>query len=761
MKKGFSKIIMLFIVILFAVIVVLGLYEAEVIRTYKIKDFEIDAIIQKDGSMRVKETTEYRFNGKYNGITITIPESINSNYYEKMTENSINDAILKDSFYNNKGLKDVSIYVLEDDEKRVFNKVGTAELGHDSVYTVDKQEGYITYKIFEPSKNEKKTFVIEYTLDDIAVAHDDCGEIWWNFVGGGVDCKISKLKINLSTQYGNILESYIHSNETGKIKSIYKNRVRAEVSSIGKNEFVGIRLVFPRQNVLDSTKISGVNALDIIHEQEESYNDKSNLRIVLNVIAILLTSGLLLYWIYLIIRYEKEFVYVPDNIDDLNLLSKYNPMIAACIAQNRDMHPRDIIAVLMDLVNRKILILETVKSFDMKKGKENIRYRLTKNEEFFLVKDKLLELDEFESSILDIFFENYQSIDLEYKLSTFKGNDRLASKVKALDEKVTKKLEEIGANFVRVPRKLLILNNLIFILCLAYIVFVVGLNISLGFNTMSSTADEVRATTLKIAIIFIICAAIALPFILYIIVIILKILNSIKKILIKFSFKFTSKKLTQAILINLMIFIIIFVLEIIFLKQSYIIICTMLFVMALMIILTDNLMSSHSFKIRNDFFHLKALEDKIVNGSLLDEKQIKDQVLWEKYLSFAIALGVGDVAEFVKYIPAFDYFQSCINDFDSIYNIYSSTRDDVTDKKIKNFEKSVDNMFKNNDDISFNNSSFGSSGSGFSRGFSASSSKGFSKSRSSSRSSSSFKGGGFSGGGGKGGRPRCILEKMK
>ena len=454
-----------------------------------------------------------------------------------------------------------------------------------------------------------------------------------------------------------------------------------------------MRLVFPRQNISESMKLSGVNALDLIHEQEKSYDSKSNLRIALNVISILATSGLLLYWIYLIMRYEKEFVYMPANLDDWNLLEKYNPMIAACIAQNRDMHPRDILAVLMDLVNREVLKLETINSFNVKTGKDKIRYKLTRNEDFFIVKDNLLKLDEIEKTILNIFFEEAESIDLEHKLSTFRRNEKLSSKIKMLDELVTKKLDDIGANAVRVPQRLLLLNNLIFILCMVYIVTVIGFNISLGFNTLSSTVEEIKSTTFKAAIIFIICAVIALPFLLYAIIGVLKLFNYIRKIFIKITFRLTSKKITQSMCINIMIFLVLFALEFVFFRESYIIICTMLFMMALILILTDNLMTSHSFKIRNDFFHLKALEDKIANGSLLDEKQVKDQVLWEKYLSFAIALGLGNVAKFIKHIPSFDYFQMCINNFDNIYQVYSGTRDDLTDKRIRKFENSIADIF--------------------------------------------------------------------
>lgn len=736
-----KKIIGFLMVLICILIGILALYETEVIRTYKIEDFKIDAVINKDGSMTVKETTKYRFNGKYNGITITIPEKINEEYYDKMTENGINDSELKDSWYNNDGISNVKIYTVENEKTRLFNKIGTADIGDMGVYTEDSDNGYVTYTIYEPAKNENKTFVIEYTLKDVAVAHNDVGEVWWNFIGGGVGCKISKLNLNISTSNGTIIEGYIHSNESGKINYINKNNLSATVSSIGKNEFVGVRLVFPRQNIAESSKISGINAKNIINEQEKSYDSKTNVRVVLNVIAIVITSALVLYWIYLLIKYEKEVVYLPYDFDELSILEKYNPMIAACIAQNRDMHPRDILAVLIDLVNRKVLEMDTVKTVSPSTGKVLVTYKLKKKEEFFKDAENKERLDSIERNVLDIFFSGNDSINLESKLNRIKTDRVAALKIKRLDEMVTEKLESIGANYIKIPTWLLAVNNIIFAVCMIFIFIVIGFNITLNFATMSTTTEQIGENVEIFVTIFGGIAIFSLPLLMYIVLGVLKLVNFVKKIFSKIAFKLTSQKITQSIISQVILFILIFVLEFVFFRQSYVIICTLLFMIALLIILTDNLMSSHSLKIRNDFFYLKAIQDKIENGSLLEDKNVEDNILWGKYLSFAIALGVGDVANFVKFIPSFDYFEECIEKFENIYDTYYESRNDDTNNRLERFEKIISDMLDSSDDYG----SFG--GHSSSNSFGGSSSSG-----------SSFGGGGFSGGGG---RRRPDEERFK
>lgn len=718
MKRGYIIVI----IILLCIIGHLGLFESEVIRNYKIKDFDIVANVDTAGNMRVVEETEYRFNGKYNGITITLPKNISNEYYESKTQNSINDSVFKDYLYNNTGLSNVSIYIVRDGEREKLNEVGSASLGQSGVYTVEyDSEGYVTYKIYEPSKNENKTFIIEYTLDNVALKHKDVGEVFWNFVGGNVECRIDNLDIELSIDSGNLQDGYIHGNESGKITELSKNTIKLNYKYIGKNEFVGVRAVFPTESIKNSVKTSNMNGLDIIKEQEEGYNKKTNIRVTLNIITIMITAVLLLYWIYLLIRYEKDVLYKVEDFDEMSILEKYNPIISACIAQNRDMQPRDILAALIDLVNRKVLDLETIKKVNQKNGKEEIEYKLTKSEKFF---DDSIELDDIDRTVIAIFFDGNTSIKLKARLKEIKNSSGMLRRISKLDNAVTEKLEKIGANFVKVPKKLLTLNNIIFILVILFVIAVVIVNINLAYST--NTSGRLRiSVTLSVMILIIILLGVVYPAI-WIFYLILSTLGVwLKKMLDKIAFKFSGKKLTQTLISLGITFVIVFVIESIFVHSSYIFILTILVMMGYLLIVTDNLMSSHSLKVRNDYFYLKSIQDKIENGSLLNEKGIESQILWDKYLTFAIALGIGDVAGMVSDIPNINDVVADFDKFsDGLYNIYVENRSKEFENRMSRFSDKVEKM------MGAGSSSFGSSFGG---------------------SSSSFGGGGFSGGGGGGG----------
>lgn len=724
MIKSYKRVIIALIVILIIYGGYVLLINSGVIRNYHIKDFIIDVNIDKSGDIHVKEDTEYRFNGAYNGITITIPTDVSKEYYEKLTEDSMNDSKeLPDSLYICNGIENVNIYVLENDQKRYFHEVGSAVNGDRSVYTVIEENGFTTFKIYEPSVSVDKRIVIEYTLKDVVVQHNDVAELFWNFIGGEVECKIKNLQINVHGE--NILKSYTHGNASGKLVEGLDS-VTATYKNVKPREFVSTRIIL-NWNLNNIAKQNNVLALPLIEELEESYLSKKQTMIDLIIAAIIMTIVILAYWIFLLFKYEREIEPVSLVMDDIEVLDKYNPMIAACIAQNRGMHPRDIIAVLIDLVNIKALKMVHILGYVV--GTEHDMYKLTKNEEFFSDKEKVAKLDDIQNSIISIFFECSNEIELTKRLKVIQKNSILAGRFKTLDSLVSDKLEKIGANYESVPKFLRIFNTFLFIIVCAYVVIMMAYSNTLDYVKLSSTGTDLFAKVFIGIEMVIGVMIILLPIILLFAKIIVKLINDIRVSISRVAYKLTSKKLTRTIIILFIVFAAILAVEIFFLRKSNIIIATILLLSALLVVLTDNLMTAHTKAIRKEYVMLKLLQYKIEEGSLLNEKQIKDNILWNKYFTYAIALGVADVAEYMKYIPdTLSMFETFNSITDSGFGLYDLHRELVIEDRLKRFEQRMNNINSNYINSIGSGGGGGSSGGGFSSG-----------------------GGRFSGGGGRGG----------
>ena len=59
--------------LIFAILIIIGLNNNVKAKSYTIEDMDIQATIQDNGDVSIKQNITYKFNGSYNGIYITIP----------------------------------------------------------------------------------------------------------------------------------------------------------------------------------------------------------------------------------------------------------------------------------------------------------------------------------------------------------------------------------------------------------------------------------------------------------------------------------------------------------------------------------------------------------------------------------------------------------------------------------------------------------------------------------------------------------------
>ena len=62
----------------------------------------------------------------------------------------------------------------------------------------DKQmAGIENIKVYSPSTNITKTFILDYDITNLCVKHNDIGELYYNFIGGEWDVDINNLNIDV------------------------------------------------------------------------------------------------------------------------------------------------------------------------------------------------------------------------------------------------------------------------------------------------------------------------------------------------------------------------------------------------------------------------------------------------------------------------------------------------------------------------------------------------------------------------------------
>ena len=99
--------------------------------------------------------------------------------------------------YNAQGVKIEEVSVT-DEQNSTYNykKAQSASNGTYGVYTEERSNNTCKLKVYSPSKDTSKTFKVKYILQNVCVAHNDVGELYYNFIGGDWQCSIKNLDID-------------------------------------------------------------------------------------------------------------------------------------------------------------------------------------------------------------------------------------------------------------------------------------------------------------------------------------------------------------------------------------------------------------------------------------------------------------------------------------------------------------------------------------------------------------------------------------
>ena len=316
--------------------------------------------------------------------------------------------------------------------------------------------------------------------------------------------------------------------------------------------------------------------------------------------------------------------YTYDCSGDLETLKKYNPLIAGCLADNREVLARDVTAVILNLVQKQAINMKIVPK---EEGKDTYKYIISEN------KNSNAQLDETEKYVLNWIFGFYEQdeIELVEKLKEISNRKDFVKRLKELNTIAQSKLNKMGANLNKVPQFLRIANVFLIIVSIMMSVIHIANN---GLNI------HIYETTMLVALIVLIAVIIILPIIALMMNIILLLTVIIKRAIKIHTQKNSGKQIvTTSVLILVTMFILIGVIYIT-VPNKYICLDIFIIGMSILIVKTDNLMTKHNKEIMNDYYALQEIKNRIEEYTLIEEKGINYIKLWEEYLVYAIAFGI-------------------------------------------------------------------------------------------------------------------------
>jgi len=317
-------------------------------RSFEITDYQAQVKILENGDIQVSEIFEYNFNGDFNGIirTIGMKGSDGLQYFK------------------------ASEYLPTD-----------KELNYEQSITGNM----VTYKIYAQSSNERKLFLLEYQLKNVATLYNDTAEFYWKFFDESNTSPIGHIKIEVALPSSEVsaeeLKVFGHGPLAGKVFIREDGKIVYEVFRLSSGEMVEARILFPTSMIPDSSKIINQNKFAEIMKEELGWAKKADRGKGFNIIVILLIPLVVLFNIFLAIRlyfkYDRELKPEVEMDYYRELPQDITPAVLSKLMSIQGAGSKDIMATLMDLVRKKYLKIEEIQAG----RKKDYKFVLVKEED--------------------------------------------------------------------------------------------------------------------------------------------------------------------------------------------------------------------------------------------------------------------------------------------------------------------------------------------------------------------------------------------
>ena len=363
---------------------------------YDVEHYYIKANILSNGDLKVKELIV--LDGTFNGYERTIN-------YRNSNLNSYGGIDFEHSaIYNSDGIKDVTIKAkylngvsfstIDDTNFDEFKEVGYANSGDKRKYVLYERYDGNTYRMYYESRKDTVGFLIEYTLDNAVVMHNDVAELYWQiFTSDPSNDAYRDLKVKVylpGEDDKDTFRFWAHGPLSGEIDAIdgtsYYKGAYAHIDKLSSDEDLDIRMTFDKNLITDSyeldhTNVDGLDEILKVEEKraEEANEERARLKRIYNtfkavsqIFAGLIVIGFIIIKFIIVRKPRVDFdaQYYREFIED------YNVEVIDYLFK-KSLTPNALSAAIMNLIYLKKVTAEDITD-EKKKDKSDKRdYKFT------------------------------------------------------------------------------------------------------------------------------------------------------------------------------------------------------------------------------------------------------------------------------------------------------------------------------------------------------------------------------------------------
>ena len=372
--------------------------------SYDLTNFLVDTTILDNGDIKVKELIV--LDGNFNGYWINIP------YRNPVLEYHTPINFAADAIYNGSGISNVKLFAKKIDEEISFDTFNEKfDTLTRSYYEEDAQNGdYVessiqngkSYKMYYKAENEKVAFLIEYTLEDMVVLHEDVAELYFAILSEDFEDSIEDLQIRVNLpkeDSSNNFRIWTHGDLTANIDFLNRSSFLTTVKKTYANTAIDVRTTFDaslmnRSLVRKTTEEKALDQIIAVEEERaQAANQaretaKKNMTITYIICAIYIVI-IILWWIYVYIRFDREYKSTFTLKYNREFIEDYNVEVVDYL-MNHNITPNAMSASILNLIYKKNIKVEEIPS-EKKKKEKNYCFSLIHRDKVSDTEDVLLD----------------------------------------------------------------------------------------------------------------------------------------------------------------------------------------------------------------------------------------------------------------------------------------------------------------------------------------------------------------------------------
>lgn len=322
-----------------------------------ISSWMVYSILNENGDLIVSEDITFDFRDKFNGV--------------------YRDIVLK----NTDGIENLELFQLEGEDEIPYTLVDSAKKGEKNVFTVTEYNDTLELMIFSPSKNEEKTFRINYTIKNVAIKHKDTGELYYKFIGeeNGTPIDYFSAIIDLPGVDREKTKIFAHGPLNGTINFLEDNLIELEVSNVPADTFIEGRILFPLNFIGASENIGNSNFENIMNKElafiksiEKKAESRAKNKVLFGNISLIVSALGVAIAAFIFNKFRRDI----DKSTDFSLDDITPAELRLFFCQVLD--GRSLMITIFDLARRGFLAIEEISTSQKNSKKKKKDFLFTK-----------------------------------------------------------------------------------------------------------------------------------------------------------------------------------------------------------------------------------------------------------------------------------------------------------------------------------------------------------------------------------------------